>query len=241
MKILYCDCFFGISGDMLLGAFLDIGVDKEYLTSELSKLPVEGFRIKVDKIVKKGIYGTNCKVIIEKKEQPHRHLSDICNIIEESALSQWSKTTSTQIFRNIAEVEAMVHHISVEQVHFHEIGALDSIIDIIGAVICFESISADKIYTSAVNVGKGIVKCAHGLLPVPAPATLAITKNSTIPVYSVYADGETATPTGMAILNTMAEYTEELPFMQIDAFGYGFGDREYKMLNGLRLIIGHTD
>ncbi|MDO5409805.1 MAG: nickel pincer cofactor biosynthesis protein LarC [Lachnospiraceae bacterium] len=240
MKILYCDCFSGVSGDMFLGAFLDAGIDGDYLKKELDKLHVEGFHLEIHKGKKHGISGTNCKVVLEKHEHKHRHFSDIKKIVEESELADEVKNTALLIFKKVAEAEGKVHGIAMEEVHFHEVGAIDSIVDIVGAAICFHAAAPDKIYTSAVNVGQGVVKCAHGLMPVPAPATAEISAASGIPLYSRYADGETATPTGMAILSTFAEYAEEFPLMQVDSIGYGFGEKDYTMLNGLRLFVGHS-
>lgn len=240
MKTLYFDCFSGVSGDMLLGAFLDCGVDVEYLKEELAKLHVEGFHIEAEKTVKHGISGTSCHVILEQHEHTHRHLSDIRAILDASTLDQPVKDTAYAIFEKIARAEGRVHGISMNEVHFHEVGALDSIADIIGSAICFHALAPEQVYTSAVNVGKGTVKCAHGLIPVPAPATLAIAEGSTIPIYSAHADSETATPTGMAVLSTIAEYIPELPAMRIERIGYGFGERDFPMLNGLRLLVGDT-
>lgn len=240
MKILYCDCFSGVSGDMFLGAFLDLGVDADFLKTQLAKLPVKGFHLEAKKTVKHGISGTSCRIIQDKHEHVHRHLSDIRKIIEESGLDEAVKLSGLQIFERIAQAEGKVHGISMDEVHFHEVGALDSIADIMGAAICIHALAPDQILTSAVNVGKGVVRCAHGLIPVPAPATAALAAKSGIPVYSRQADSETATPTGLAILSSFAQYTQELPLMQLEKIGYGFGEREFPMLNGLRLLLGHS-
>ncbi|MEG0074687.1 MAG: nickel pincer cofactor biosynthesis protein LarC [Eubacterium sp.] len=241
MKILYFDCFAGISGDMTLGAFLDIGVDPEFLKSELNKLGVPGFHLEIEKTQKRSITGTQCHVIMDRHEHCHRHYSDIVKIIEDSTLSDAVKKTAIAIFGRVAEAEGKVHGVPMDHVHFHEVGAVDSIVDIVGASICFHALAPDKVYGSAVNVGCGFVKCAHGLLPVPAPATAEIIGQSNFEVYTKGIDGESATPTGMAILTELAEYTHSFPQMKIDRLGYGFGDREFEILNGLRFFLGNTE
>lgn len=253
MKVLYFDCFSGVSGDMILGAFLDAGIDSQYLQDELAKLSISEFSLEINKVQKRGITGTCCKVLVHSSADmdkhvhaqenghihKHRHLSDIRKILEESSLAEEVKKTALAIFLRVAQAEAKVHGMSVEEVHFHEVGAVDSIVDIVGAAICFHQMNANKIYCSAMNVGKGTVYCAHGLLPVPAPAVLEILADSEIPLYSNKADGETATPTGTAILSEMAKYTKEIPLMNLQTVGYGFGQRDFEMLNGLRLLVGN--
>lgn len=240
MKVLYFDCFAGISGDMTLGAFLDIGADPAHLERELAKLGVPGFHLEIDKTQKRGITGTKCRVVMDRHEHAHRHFSDIVKIIESSGLDEAVKKTAIAIFRRVAEAEGKVHGVPMEQVHFHEVGAVDSIVDIVGAAICFHDIAPDVVYGSAVNVGQGFVKCAHGLLPVPAPATAEIIGKTDFPIYAKGVDGESATPTGMAILAELASYSAGFPQMAVDTVGYGFGDREFEILNGLRLFVGHT-
>ncbi|MEG0377748.1 MAG: nickel pincer cofactor biosynthesis protein LarC [Eubacterium sp.] len=241
MKILYFDCFAGISGDMTLGAFLDVGVDPEYLKKDLEKLGVPGFHLEIEKTQKRGISGTKCHVIMDRHEHNHRHYGDIVKIIADSTLSEAVKKTAIGIFSRVAKAEGKVHGVAMEQVHFHEVGAVDSIVDIVGAAICFHALAPDKVYSSAVNVGQGFVKCAHGILPVPAPATAEIIGASNFEVYAKGVDGESATPTGMAILTELAECTKSFPKMSVNGVGYGFGDREFEILNGLRLFVGHTE
>lgn len=240
MKVLYFDCFAGISGDMTLGAFLDIGADPDHLEKELAKLKVPGFHLKIEKTQKRGITGTKCHVVMDGHEHAHRHFGDIVKIIEGSGLDAAVQKTAIAIFRRVAEAEGKVHGVPVEQVHFHEVGAVDSIVDIVGAAICFHDIAPDVVYGSAVNAGQGFVKCAHGLLPVPAPATAEIIAKTDFPIYAKGVDGESATPTGMAILAELASYASDFPEMAVDTIGYGFGDREFEILNGLRLFVGHT-
>ena len=241
MKILYFDCFAGISGDMTLGAFLDLGVDTEYLKGELAKLKVPGFHLDVEKTSLRGIGGTKCHVVMEGHEHSHRHFGDIVKMIEDSALDQAVKDTAIAIFRRVARAEGKVHGVPEDQVHFHEVGAVDSIVDIVGAAICYHALAPDKIYCTGINVGSGYVKCAHGLLPVPAPATAEILANTEIRSYSAHIDGESATPTGVAIAAELATYTPELPLMAVKKIGWGFGDREFQIINGLRLILGEDD
>ncbi|MDO4287853.1 MAG: nickel pincer cofactor biosynthesis protein LarC [Eubacterium sp.] len=238
MKVLYFDCFAGISGDMTLGAFLDLGVDPEYLKGELAKLGVPGFHLEIEKTSLRGIGGTKCRVVMDRHEHSHRHFGDIVKIIEDSDLSAVVKTTAIAIFRRVAVAEGKVHGVPEDQVHFHEVGAVDSIVDIVGAAICHHALAPDKTYCTGINVGSGYVKCAHGLLPVPAPATAEILGSTEIRSYSAHIDGESATPTGVAIAAELAEYTPELPAMAAPKIGWGFGDREFEIINGLRLFLG---
>lgn len=241
MKVLYFDCFSGISGDMVLGAFLDLGVDLDYLNNELKKLNVPEFRLEANRTTKKGIGGTRCKVILKKEQHCHRHFSDIKKIIDDSCLTQKVKDTAIAIFRRVAEAEGKVHQIPMERVHFHEVGAVDSIVDIVGAAICYHAISPDRVYGSAINTGKGFVKCAHGIMPVPAPAATEIIARTDFSIYSRNAEVELATPTGLAILAELAKYHPELPQIELKTIGYGLGERELNSLNALRLLWGEID
>ncbi|MFV0378781.1 MAG: LarC family nickel insertion protein, partial [Mangrovibacterium sp.] len=172
MKILYYDCFAGISGDMNLGALVDLGVDAEYLTAELEKLNIEGFRLEVKTDTRRGISGTKVDVIVENPDnEKHRHLRHVEELVNNSTLSTEVKKTALKIFRLIAEAEAKVHNIDIQRVHFHEVGALDSIADIVGAAICLDYLKVDRVFSSPIQLGGGTVKCAHGIMPVPAPAT----------------------------------------------------------------------
>lgn len=247
MKILYFDCFSGISGDMILGAMLDAGVDETLLRQELSKLSIEGYELEVSKGIKNGISGTDVKVILhqehhhdddhERIHHDHRNLSDVEHIIDESALSENVKTTAKGIFLRLAQAEAHVHGTSIDQIHFHEVGAVDSIVDIVGAAICLDILKADLIYASPVNVGSGFVRCQHGLLPVPAPATLELLKG--IPSYSSGANGELVTPTGAAVLSYISRNFGPLPSITVERVGYGLGKRDLKDVpNVLRVVIG---
>ena len=178
MRILYYDCFAGISGDMNLGALIDLGVDLDYLKTELEKLNIEGFHLEVQPDIRIGISGTKATVVIENPEnEKHRHLRHVEELVNQSSLSDVVKIKSLQIFDLIAVAEAKVHNISKERVHFHEVGALDSIADIVGAAICLDFLKVDKVMSSSIQLGGGMVKCAHGLMPVPAPATALIVRN----------------------------------------------------------------
>jgi uncharacterized protein (TIGR00299 family) protein len=245
MKILYYDCFSGISGDMNLGALIDLGIDKNYLINELSKLKIDGYKISVEKTVKNGISGTKVDVILNHHHHDHdehnhhhhhhRNLKDIENIINSSDLDSNIKDISLGIFKKVAEAEAKVHNKSIEEVHFHEVGAVDSIVDIVGAAICFAYLKVDKVISSTVEAGSGFVKCAHGLLPVPAPATVEILKN--IPLKSNI-PFEATTPTGAAIIAYLADEFKDNKNFKINKIGYGIGNKDNKDIpNVLRVFL----
>ena len=239
MKILYYDCFSGISGDMNLGAMIDAGVDPDYLVNELKKLKLEGWDLKVEKEQRHGITGTKVTVKKTRHEHAHRHLSDIVKIIDQSSLSTENKYLSQKIFMKVAEAEASVHNISIGKVHFHEVGAVDSIIDIVGAAICFNTLNIEAVYVSAVELGGGLVKCDHGTLPVPAPATVEILKD--IPVKKGGVDFEATTPTGAAIISTLGNHFGTDPVIKISRTAYGVGQKDhFEVPNLLRVFIGET-
>ncbi|NLN98408.1 MAG: nickel pincer cofactor biosynthesis protein LarC [Eubacteriaceae bacterium] len=241
MKILYFDCYSGISGDMVLGAFIDAGVPAEHLISSLNQLSVDGFHLEISKTTKGGISGTSCRVVIDRHEHVHRHYSDIEKIIVDSQLPEEVAQTALNIFKRVARAEAKVHNISFNRVHFHEVGAIDSIVDIVGAAICFHYLKPQRVYCSAINTGSGFVQCDHGILPVPAPATAEILTEVEIPMYAKFIDGESATPTGVAILAELATYTENIPPIKLKKIAYGFGEKEFKILNALRLLLGDAE
>ncbi len=235
-KILFYDCFAGISGDMNLGALVDLGVDAGHLERELEKLNIEGFRLEVKQDMRKGISGTKVTVVVENQEnEKHRHLSHIEALINNSTLPDRVKEKSLAIFMRVAEAEAKVHNISKEQVHFHEVGALDSIADIVGAAICQEYLKVDEIHASPVQLGGGMVKCAHGLMPVPAPATAEIV--AAIPVKSGLVEYEATTPTGAAILAATVDHFCERMELTIAKTGYGIGQRDGEIPNVLRVYL----
>ncbi|MFN8241561.1 MAG: nickel pincer cofactor biosynthesis protein LarC [Bacteroidales bacterium] len=238
MRILYYDCFSGISGDMNLGAMLDLGVEKDYLIGELEKLNLKGWKIEVEKDQRHGITGTRVTVKT-RHEHSHRHLSDIEKIINKSELDATTKELSLKIFRKVAEAEASVHGISIEKVHFHEVGAVDSIIDIVGAAICFNALNPDAVHVSEVELGGGIVKCDHGKLPVPAPATAVIMKD--IPSKIGGVNFEATTPTGAAIIATLGTvFNRKIP-VKIEKTAYGVGYKDHpEVPNLLRVMLGET-
>ena len=238
-RILYYDCFAGISGDMNLGALVDLGVDAAYLEEELGKLNIEGFHLKVEPDMRKGISGTKVTVVVENQEnEKHRHLSHIEDLINSSKLSDRIKKKSLEIFDRVAVAEAKVHNISKEKVHFHEVGALDSIADIVGAAICQEYLEVDEIHSSPVQLGGGMVKCAHGLMPVPAPATAEIVE--AMPVKLGLVEYEATTPTGAAILAATVDFFSERMDMTIAKTGYGIGQRDGEIPNVLRVYLGES-
>lgn len=246
MKILYYDCFCGISGDMHLGAMISLGVDPDYLKSELSKLGMDTeFELTVRPDSKLGITGMKADVVLHEHEHEHdnghhhRHLADIKNIINASTLNEAVKQKSLAMFERVARAEAKVHGVPVEEVHFHEVGAVDSIVDIVGAAIALDFLKPDKIMASSVQVGGGFVHCAHGMLPVPAPATVEILCG--IPVKAGLVQKETTTPTGAAILAAnVSEFTDRTNFT-IQKTGYGLGTRDLEIPNVLRVYMGEAD
>ena len=235
MKIAYFDCFSGISGDMIIGALLDEGLKLEILEKELKKLGLSGYQLEVNKVAKKGIFATQFKVNIKEKGV-ERRFKDILKIIEHSGLAKEVKDDIKKIFFRLAQAESKIHQQDMDKIHFHEIGGLDSIIDIASAVIGVKALGINEIYASAIPVGKGFVKCAHGLLPVPAPATLELLKG--IPTYSGGIESEMVTPTGAAIISTLATGFGERPLMKIREIGYGAGEKEFSIPNLLRLSTG---
>jgi len=237
MRILYYDCFAGISGDMNLGAMIDLGVDPDFLKTELQKLNIEGFHLEIQKDIRRGVSGTKATVIIENPEnEKHRHLRHVEELINQSSLSDEVKLNSLKIFDLIAEAEGKVHGISKQAVHFHEVGALDSIADIVGAAICLDYLNVDKVMSAPIQLGGGMVKCAHGIMPVPAPATTEIIRN--VPVKTGLVQHEATTPTGAAILVAMVdEFTEQINF-PINKIAYGIGQRDVSEVpNVLRVYL----
>jgi hypothetical protein len=239
MKIISYDCFSGISGDMNLGAMIDLGVDKTYLINELNKLNLKGWELNVQKDQRHGISGTKVTVKQTRHEHAHRHLSDIEKIIDDSTLDKNTKDLSKKIFMQIAVAEAKVHDISLDHVHFHEVGAVDSIIDVVGAAICYNVLKVDGVHVSTVELGGGFVKCDHGKLPVPAPATAEIIKG--LPVKKGGVDFEATTPTGAAILAALGtDFSAGLP-LKIEKTAYGVGQKDNPDVpNLLRVFLGET-
>lgn len=268
MTVLYYDCFAGISGDMNLGALVDLGVDQNYLINTLNKLSIrDEFKLEVNKKQKMGIEGTKVDVILDNKHEhkhehqhehkhdhehqhehkdehkhqhehnhEHRNLESIRKIINEATFNDNIKKISLNMFMEVAKAEAKVHGKSIEEVHFHEVGAVDSIVDIVGAAICLDYLKVDKVMASTVELGGGFVRCAHGTIPVPAPATVEILKN--VPVHIGKVDFETTTPTGAAILkSTVSEFSDNID-LNIIKTGYGLGTKDFNIPNVVRVFLG---
>ena len=293
MKILYFDCFAGISGDMTLGALLDLGIDAKKFEAELEKINVNGYRVEFSRVNKNGIDAFDVDVILEEENHSHKHccehdhghshgehhehshdkhhkhchegnhahshehnssehhhkhkkahshehrnLFDINSIIENSEISETAKKLAKNIFMRVAKAEAKVHGKSLEEIHFHEVGALDSIVDIIGAAICIDMIKPDKIYSSVVNDGYGFIMCQHGQIPVPVPATVEIFASSNVIYRQIDVEMELVTPTGAAIIAELAESYGVTPMMKVLKTGYGAGKRSSKIPNALRVVLG---
>ena len=235
-KIAYLDCHSGISGDMFLGAMLDAGLSLDTLRTSLASLPVAGYDLVVENIHDKGVRGSRLTVVTSEQEQPARHLSDISSILYASTLPAPVRDTSLAIFQRLADAEASVHGTSIEEVHFHEVGAIDALVDITGAAIAVESLGIVQLYASPLPLTSGHVNTAHGSLPVPAPATLEILRRVAAPWRPCPIEGELVTPTGAAILATLARF--ETPAIAIDRVGYGFGRKNLPWPNCLRLCLG---
>lgn len=235
MNIAYMDCFSGISGDMVLGALIDAGASLEAILGELRKLPVEGYSI-VSRREKRGaIAGT--RVLIHMEDQPHRSYKDIEKLIRGSGLDSSLQNRSLTIFELLAKAEAHVHQVPVSQVHFHEVGALDSILDIVGSVVALDLLQIAQVHASRVPIGKGFVHTEHGLLPVPAPATVLLLAG--IPVYDNGVERELVTPTGAAILAALAQSFGRMPEMTLLSTGYGVGSHSASNPpNLLRVLCG---
>ncbi|MFA5015211.1 MAG: nickel pincer cofactor biosynthesis protein LarC [Actinomycetota bacterium] len=235
-KILYIDCFSGISGDMMVGALCDLGVDLLFLRNELKKLDINGYDIDC-KEIKAGSIKTKKFTVNLTGSQPYRNFEDIKKMIGESSLDKEIKKISLDIFHLIAEAEAVIHDYDISKIHFHEVGAVDSIIDIVSTAIGLRFLKIGSFYSSNVPLGSGFVGSSHGKLPVPAPATLEILKK--IPVYGGNFDFEVTTPTGAAIIKTLAAKFGEIPDMEIEKIGYGAGSKVKKETpNILRLLMG---
>ena len=266
MSILYFDCFSGISGDMTLAALVDLGADPKKIEAELNKLPFEKVSLSFDKVIKKGISALKLRITFGDKRvqfkmqdhghthdhvhahgqthdhghvhgDGHRHYRDIVQMIQESDLSDLAKERSVQIFTQIGIAEGRIHQVPLNDVHFHEVGAVDSIIDIVGTAIALDELNIESIYSSPVAVGNGSVYCDHGLYPVPAPATLEILRN--IPIRSTEEQGELTTPTGAGILSSLCVEYGPMPTMTVNHIGYGAGEKELQnQPNVLRVILG---
>jgi len=239
MKTLYFECPAGASGDMILGAMVAAGVNVGVLTAQLALLGVDGYAINFDKVDRAGITATHV-VVKTAPEDKHRHLSDIIKIISSSQLAEGIKDRATKIFLRLAEAEARVHNEPIAKVHFHEVGALDAIIDVVGAAICFDLLGIERFACSPLHVGSGTVVMDHGEFPVPPPAVVELLKD--VPFYSTEIQGELLTPTGAAIITTVCSHYGAAPKMKIAQTGYGAGTRQYEDFpNVLRVVIGEEN
>jgi hypothetical protein len=233
--IAYFDCFSGISGDMCLGALIDAGLPFAGLKDALASLPVGGYTIETEKVTSKGVTGAHVEVTLTE-EQPHRHLSHIVDIINASDFHAEVKQRAANVFQALAEAEAKIHGSTPEDVHFHEVGAVDAIVDIVGTCYGLHYLGVKQAFASPLPTGSGKVRTAHGLLPVPAPATLELMRRANAPLRDVPVEGEMVTPTGAALLATFATFSQ--PRMQLQQVGYGFGRKEFPWPNALRLWLG---
>lgn len=264
MKTLYFDCSSGISGNMTLGALLEIVGDENYLLEELKKLNVDGYKIEISKQVKNGITGTYVDVILEHEHHhqdhehehehnhnpehdhghehhhhhEHRNLYDVNNIIDNSSLDENTKALAKRIFLRVAKAESKVHNKPLDEVHFHEVGAIDSIVDIVGTAILINKINPDKVIASVVNDGYGFIECAHGTMAVPVPATSEIFAASNVKFRQIDIDTELVTPTGAAIIAELAEDFTTLPAMVTEKIGWGTGSKDLKIPNVLKVYYG---
>jgi pyridinium-3,5-bisthiocarboxylic acid mononucleotide nickel chelatase len=236
MRIAYLDCSSGISGDMFLAALLDAGLPEDSLRGELRKIPVGSYEIHISRVLRGGLTGKHVEIVVPEK-QPHRHLDHIERMLQESALSQRVKSSALAIFRRLAEVEGRLHGKPPGSVHFHEVGAVDAILDVAGTCAGLELLGIGELTCSPLNVGSGRVQAAHGTLPVPAPATAELLKG--LPVYSTGAEGELVTPTGAAIVSTLAARFGAMPALRVEAIGYGAGANDFPGHPNLaRLFVG---
>ncbi len=238
MRQAYLDCSSGVSGDMLLAALLDAGLDARRLLVELKKMRVGFYEFKLTRAVRGNLVGARVDIRVPG-QQPHRKLADIEELIDKTELAETVKEKALKIFRRLAEVEGKLHNLPPSEIHFHEVGAVDAIIDIVGACVGLELLEVSELTCSPLNVGGGRVEAEHGSLPVPAPATAELLKD--IPIYSSGVEGELVTPTGAAIVSTLASGFGPLPPMKVERIGYGAGERDFpKFANVARLFVGES-
>ena len=242
MKIAYLDCFSGISGDMCLGALVDAGVSLKKLLRELEKIPLKGYEIHVRKVKRAGITATKADVILkaEGKEQRAKRWEDIEKIIHKSSLSKKTREKGLKVFERLFKAEAKIHGDTFENVHLHELGAVDCLVDVFGTIIGLDFLGVEKVYASPVNLGSGSVKTGHGILPVPAPASVEILKG--VPVYATNTNFELTTPTGAALVRELSSEFGNIPLMNIEHTGFGAGNMNFKdRPNVLRLFVGNLE
>lgn len=235
--LLWLDCFSGVSGDMLLGALVDAGLDLDALRGGLAALPLSGYTLEATRVTDHGISGTRLHVRLdEQAPHEHRRLADIIALLDAAQLPARAHKRALAVFRRLAEAEATIHGTAPDAVTFHEVGAADSIVDIVGAALALDLLGIEQVYCSELPLTSGRVRSAHGALPVPAPATLELLRGTDAVWRSVPAEGELVTPTGAALVATLARF--ERPMMRLDAVGYGFGARKLPWANCLRVVVG---
>jgi uncharacterized protein (TIGR00299 family) protein len=238
MTIAYLDCFAGISGDMLLGALVDVGWPEERLREVIARLKLGDVHLKVDRVVKHGISATQVN-ILSSPHQPHRGLNDLASIVIQADLPGFIQERAISALKLLAEAESAVHNIPVEKIHFHEVGAVDTIVDIVGALVAVHELNIEKLHCTNVPWSRGTVKTEHGILPVPPPAVAMLLRD--VPVMGVDIEGETVTPTGATLVRTIVHHFGPMPSMQVSRVGYGAGQRDWPdRPNVLRLMMGES-
>lgn len=240
MKILYLDCFNGISGDMTVGALLDLGIDRDIFAEQLAKLNLPGYQYEIHNVNKLGIAALHFAVKAEAEEEHGRHLSEIVGMISDSTLTDRTKELSISMFERLAQAEAKVHGTTPDKVHFHEVGAVDSIVDIVSTAICIDLLSPDMIYCSAVSDGAGFTSCAHGRIPIPVPAVMELFSGTDAKMVQTEIPYELVTPTGAVIATTLAQKFGKMPEMSVSFTGYGAGTRDMETPNVLRVFYGEA-
>ena len=238
LRVVYLDCFAGVSGDMLLGALLDVGLELDALQAELQKMDLDGYELEAVHKRDHGLTGTKLHVHDTLQAYPARHLHDIRQIVEGSTLTDTVKQRSMAVIERLGRAEAKIHGVPLQEVHFHEVGAVDTIVDVVGFVAGLALLGIDQVYASAIPLGSGTIQTAHGRLPVPVPATLALLASANAPTASHPAETEIVTPTGAALVAQLAIF--ERPPMRVQRVGYGFGDKQFPWANGLRIWIGEV-
>jgi hypothetical protein len=239
MKVLYFDGSLGVSGDMILSALLNVGFPFSELKKLLSKLPLKGYQISEQEVAAQNkLWGTKLNFSFTQKDLPERSFTEIKEILEKSKLPSSIIKESVKIFQALAKVEAQIHRVPLSKVHFHELGGIDTIIEIVGTLRGISFLGIETCYASALNLGAGVVKCAHGVLPLPAPATIALAERYKIPVYSTGSSKELVTPTGIVLLAHLVSHFGEMPLMKVERVGCGIGSREGSLL---RVFIGEVE
>jgi pyridinium-3,5-bisthiocarboxylic acid mononucleotide nickel chelatase len=238
MKITYFDCISGASGDMILGALIDVGLPIERLQNDLELLKLDGYELQSRQVLKNGFRATKVDVLV-KEDVPERHLKELLGIVENSQLPEAIKIKASAIFTRLAEVEAGIHGTTLDKVHLHELGGIDTMVDVIGAFLGLDALGVEKVFSSPVPLGRGFIRGAHGQIPLPSPATIALLKG--VPVTGSDVNFELVTPTGAALLTTLAESFGPIPAMTLEAVGYGAGGRDLPIPNIIRILLGEKE